>query len=117
MPDGKSSFHVAWSLPAGTEINDDAPFAVDWRTSDALTDPPTNIRATGKDVRTGFDVPIEIAGHASSASLSGEVALVVCDAKNHAVCLPLKRQLEITFAVGKPREPASVVVELPPAKA
>ncbi len=113
---GKSKLHVAWSIPDGTAINDDAPFNVRWASSDGLVTPPADIRGTGKEVRGGFDVPIEVMSGADGAKLAGDIDLVVCDTATHAVCVPLKRRLELTFAAGKGSAQGRVTLPLPKAK-
>jgi hypothetical protein len=116
VPPGRSQLHVAWSVPEGTAINDDAPFGVRWGSSDGLVTPPTDIRGTGKDVRGGFDVPIETMSGAEGAKLCGDVDVVVCDVATHAVCVPLKRKLQLTLAVGKGSAQGRVTLPLPRAK-
>jgi len=116
VPVGKSKLHVAWSIPDGTAINDDAPFNVRWASSDGLVTPPADIRGTGKEVRGGFDVPIEVMSGADGAKLAGDIDLVVCDTATHAVCVPLKRRLELTFAAGKGSAQGRLTLPLPKAK-
>lgn len=116
VPLGKSDLHVAWSVPKGTEINDEAPFAVRWASSDGLVSPPTDIKGHGKDAASGFDVPIETMPDASGGKLAGDLDLVVCDTVTHAVCVPIKRRLELTFAVGKRTAQGRVTLPLPSAK-
>jgi hypothetical protein len=116
VPPGKSQLHVAWSVPDGTAINDDAPFGVRWGSSDGLVTPPSDIRGTGKDVRGGFDVPIEVMAGAEGAKLCGDIDLVVCDVATHAVCVPLKRKVALTFATGKGSAQGHVTLPLPKAK-
>ena len=116
VPPGKSKLHVAWSIPDGTAINDDAPFGVRWGSSDGLVAPPTDIRGTGKEAQGGFDVPIEVMSGAEGAKLCGDIDLVVCDIATHAVCVPLKRKVVLTFAVGKGRVEGNVTLPLPKAK-
>ncbi len=116
VPPGQSQLHVAWSVPSGTAINDDAPFGVRWASSDGLVASPSDIRGTGKDVRNGFDVPIDVMAGADGAMLSGDIDLVVCDIETHSVCVPLKRRLELTFAIGKGRAQGRVTLPLPKAK-
>jgi hypothetical protein len=116
VPPGKSQLHVAWSVPEGTAINDDAPFGVRWGSSDGLVTPPNDIRGAGRDVRGGFDVPIETMAGAEGAKLCGDVDLVVCDVATHAVCVPLKRKLQLTLAVGKGATQGRVTLPLPKAK-
>ena len=116
VPPGKSSLHVQWAVPDGTAINDDAPFSVRWGSSDGLVAPPADIKGQGKDVRAGFDVPIELMASASGGQLAGDIDLVVCDIETHAVCVPLKRRLELTFAPGKGNAKGTVTLPLPRAK-
>ena len=116
VPVGKSDLHVAWSVPKGTEINDEAPFAVRWASSDGLVSPPTDIKGHGKDAAAGFDVPIETMPDASGGKLAGDLDLVVCDTVTHSVCVPIKRRLELTFAVGKGTSQGRVTLPLPSAK-
>ncbi len=116
VPVGKSQLHVAWSVPDGTAINDDAPFNVRWGSSDGLVASPTDIHGHGKDVAAGFDVPIEVLGGSSGGQLVGDIDLVVCDVKTHSICVPLKRHLELTFAAGKGTSQGRVTLPLPSAK-
>lgn len=116
VPPGKSNLHVQWSVPDGTAINDDAPFTVRWASSDGLVTPPTDIKGHGKDVRGGFDIPIELMAGASGGQLAGDVDLVVCDVETHSICVPLKRRLELTFAAGKGNAKGNVTLPLPQAK-
>ena len=116
VPPGKSNLHVQWSVPDGTAINDDAPFTVRWGSSDGLVAPPSDIKGHGKDVRGGFDVPIELMAGASGGQLAGDVDLVVCDVETHSICVPLKRRLELTFASRKGNGKGNVTLPLPRAK-
>ena len=116
VPPGKSTLHVAWALPEGTGINDDAPFSVRWGSSDGLSTPPSDIRGLGKQVAGGFDIPLEIMPGATGAQLAGDIDLVVCDVATHSVCLPLKRRIELTFAVTKGSAAGKVTLPLPQAK-
>jgi hypothetical protein len=116
VPPRKSALHVAWNLPGGTGINDDAPFGVRWVTSDGLAMAPTDIHARGKDVAKGFDVPIELMDSATGGKLAGDVDMVICDVATHAVCVPLRRQLEITLNPSTGTERGSVVLPLPSAR-
>ncbi len=117
VPEGKSQLHVAWDVPKGTEINDDAPIAVRWKSSDGLASTPSDITGHGKDIANGFDIPIELFKGASGGQLIGDLDLVVCDIETHSVCVPIKRRIELTFAVGKGNAQGKVVLPLPKAKA
>lgn len=110
--------HVAWSTPPGTAVNDDAPFRVRWTTSEGLAEVPPEMRAKGKDVLGGFDVPVVATKGTPEAFLTGEVEIVVCDAESHSVCLPVKRRVEMSFLVGHEAKPKkeTVTVPLPKAK-
>ena len=93
--------HVAWKTPAGTSVNEDAPFRVRWNRSDALEGAPADVKATGNSAREGFDITVKPLAGAPNATLGGVIDLVVCDAVNHSVCLPVRRAVEIEFVVGK----------------
>ena len=117
VPPGKSQLHVAWSVPNGTAINDEAPFAVRWTGSDGLSTPPTDIHGHGKDVESGFEVPIDVMPGSAGAQLTGDIDLVVCDTVTHSVCVPIKRRVELTFAIGAKGSPkGTVTLPLPSAK-
>lgn len=117
VPPGKSELHVAWSVPDGTAINDEAPFAVRWTGSDGLATPPTDIHGHGKDVASGFEVPLDVMPGSAGAQLTGDIDLVVCDTITHSVCVPIKRRVELTFAVGPKGAPkGTVTLPLPSAK-
>ena len=56
---GASTVHVRWALPAGTGVNEEAPFKVRWTTSDGLVRAPDPITTVGgRVVPTGFDVSV-----------------------------------------------------------
>ena len=116
VPDGKSSLHVSWKLPDGTGVNDAAPFAVRWVSSDGLAVTPTDIHGLGSDVAKGFEIPIELMAGTSGGKLSGDLEMVVCDVATHAVCVPLRRQLEITLSPSKGGALGSVILSLPSAR-
>ncbi len=116
VPPGKSQLHVAWGVPSGTAINDDAPIAVRWQSSDGLVAPPSDIKGHGKDIANGFDIPIELFAGASGGQLIGDLDLVVCDVETHSVCVPIKRRVELTFAVVKNNAAGRVTLPLPKAK-
>ncbi len=108
---------VAWSSPAGTAVNEDAPFRVRWNRSDGLADAPADVKATGSHAMDGFTVQVAPTPGTPNAVLTGEIDLVVCDVATHAVCVPVKRSLELGFVVVKdgPTE-AKVTIPLPQAK-
>ena len=114
---GTSKVRVVWSQPEGTAVNEEAPFRVRWNRSDGIASPPEDVRGTGSRAKEGFTVDVTPTAGAPNAVLTGEIDLVVCDVKTHAVCLPVKRSLELGFVVVKdgPGE-AKVTVPLPQAK-
>ena len=109
---------VAWRSPPGTGVNEEAPFKVRWSHSDALADAPADVRATGTAAREGFDIRVLPLAGTPNATLTGVIDLVVCDVATHAVCIPVRRTIEIEFVVNKsaPAE-TTVTVDLPQAKA
>lgn len=110
--------HVAWKAPPGTAVNEGAPFRVRWSTSEGLSEAPADVKAKGGDVQDGFDVVVEPTKGATMALLGGQVDIVVCDSETHAICVPVKRKVEMTFHVDKnAKREVSVEVPLPAAKA
>jgi hypothetical protein len=109
---------VAWKTPPGTGVNEDAPFKVRWHHSDALAEAPADVKATGTAAKDGFRINVKPLDGAPNATLSGIIDLVVCDMATHAVCVPVRRKIDIEFVVGKtaPAE-TTVSVDLPQAKA
>lgn len=101
VPPGKSTLHIAWELPPGTGINDEAPFHVRWTTSVGLSEVPPEAKSKGADVHTGFDITVAPLPGEPAAQLAGLVNVVVCDVETHKVCLPVQRRIEVTFAVQK----------------
>jgi hypothetical protein len=95
----ETTVHVAWDAPPGTAVNDEAPFHVRWTTSEGLAEVPPELRGKGREVSRGFDVRVVAARGAPEAGLAGTVDLVVCDEATHAVCVPVKRRLEMPFLV------------------
>lgn len=108
---------VAWKTPAGTGVNEEAPFKVRWNRSDALAEAPQDVKATGNAAKDGFRIAVKPLDGAPNATLSGTIDVVVCDVETHAVCVPVRRAVEIEFVVGKasPAE-TTVTVDLPQAK-
>ncbi|AKU96719.1 hypothetical protein AKJ09_03383 [Labilithrix luteola] len=111
-----TSVQVAWNAPAGTTLNDDAPFRVRWTRSEGLTEAPPDMKATGGAVKDGMKFSVTPT-NATAATLVGEVDLVVCDVETHAVCLPVHRSLELDFFPEKTAAAeVRVSVPLPAAK-
>lgn len=88
--------HADWQVPAGTGVNEDAPFRAHFLevTGAAL---PADVKGTGKDVKNGFDMPIALSAAKAPAHVRADVDVVVCDIATHRVCVPVRR--EISFDV------------------
>ena len=117
-PGVETKVRVAWKSPPGTGVNEEAPFKVRWSHSDALANAPADVKATGTSAREGFDIQVKPLAGTPNATLTGTIDLVVCDMATHAVCVPVRRKIEIEFVVDKaaPAE-ITVSVDLPQAKA
>jgi hypothetical protein len=113
---GTTKVHVAWRLPAGTGVNDGAPFRVRWTSSEGLEHAPEDMRAKGADVAQGFEVAVTPTAGAPSALLAGDVDVVVCDIATHRVCVPVTRRIEMTFLAEGRANAAEVIVALPEAR-
>ena len=114
-----TTIHVTWDAPPGTAVNAEAPFHVRWTTSEGLAEVPPELRGKGREVSRGFDVRVVAARGAPEAALAGTVDLVVCDEATHAVCVPVKRRLEMPFLVTAAADAAArreVRVALPRAR-
>jgi hypothetical protein len=112
-----TSLKLDWKLPPGTALNDEAPFRVRWDSSEGLTEAPSDLKSTGSAVKNGLMLTVKTMPSVPRATLDGELNLVVCDATNHSICLPVKRNLQLGFLVAAdaPAQ-ASVAIQLPPAK-
>jgi hypothetical protein len=112
--DAETSIHVAWLTVPGTAINDEAPFRIRWNRSDGLAEAPTDVKATGSTVRNGFDVKVRPMAGAPNATVTGDIDVVVCDAVNHSICLPVHRSVQLGFIVAKDAATAArVSIPLP----
>jgi hypothetical protein len=117
-PGVETKVRVAWRSPPGTGVNEEAPFKVRWSHSDALADAPADVKATGTSAKDGFDIQVKPLAGAPNATLTGVIDLVVCDMATHAVCIPVRRKIEIEFVVNKSApSDTTVTVDLPQAKA
>lgn len=117
-PDAPTTVRVTWKAPAGTAVNDDAPFKVRWNRSDGLAEAPADVRSTGSKVKDGFAITVRPMKGAPNATLGGEIDIVICDAATHSVCVPVKRSLELGFMSVEDAAPeARVEIPLPEAKA
>ena len=94
-----TTVQLAWKTPPGTEVNAEAPFRILWDQSEGLAEAPADVRSTGSAVKNGFAVKVRPTPSAAKASLAGELSIVVCEAKNKSVCLPVKRRIELGFVV------------------
>ena len=112
---GTTKVHVSWKLPAGTGVNDGAPFRVRWTSSEGLAHAPEDMHSKGADVTQGFDVQVTPANGAPS-QLAGDVNVVVCDVATHRVCVPVTRRIEMTFLAEGKSPTADVTVPLPEAR-
>ena len=109
---------VAWKSPPGTAVNEEAPFRVRWDRSDALAEAPADVKSTGNAARDGFHIVVKPLDGAPNATLGGVIDLVVCDNATHAVCIPVRRKVDIEFVVDKAAlAETTVTVDLPQAKA
>jgi thiol-disulfide isomerase/thioredoxin len=114
---GATVVHFGWKTVPGTGINEEAPFHVEWTSSDGLASVPTPIRSTGAAVQHGFDLTVTPIAGAEGGRLAGRVDVVLCDVTTHLVCVPVKRALELTFRVATtPSEAPTVLIPLPEAK-
>jgi hypothetical protein len=86
----------AWELPAGTGINDDAPYKLEWLSADGLQGLPGNAAGKGKEIRAGLSVPIP-APTGPHPTARGKLYLVLCDIATHRVCVPYRSQVEVSF--------------------
>lgn len=116
--DATTTVRVSWITPKGTAVNDEAPFRVRWNRSDGLADAPSDVKATGSTVKDGFRVKVRPMGGAPNATLGGVIDIVVCDAATHAVCVPVRRNVELGFIVAEDAaDEATVSIPLPEARA
>jgi hypothetical protein len=109
---GETTVRVDWLTPAGTTINDEAPFRVRWNRSDGLSDAPSDVKSTGSTVKNGYRLKVRPLAGAPNPTLAGEINIVVCDSVNHSVCLPVRRAVELGFVVAKDAT-AEVTVGVP----
>jgi thiol-disulfide isomerase/thioredoxin/DNA-binding beta-propeller fold protein YncE len=117
-PDAPTTVRVTWKAPPGTAVNDDAPFKIRWNRSDGLAEPPADVKSTGNKVKDGFSIVVKPMKGAPNATLAGEIDIVICDSATHAVCVPVKRALELGFmSVKDASAEARIEIPLPEAKA
>lgn len=117
-PDAPTNVRVVWKAPPGTAVNDEAPFRVRWNRSEGLSEPPADVKSTGNKVKDGFSIVVKPMKGTPVATLDGEIDIVICDSATHAVCVPVKRALELGFKTVKDASAdAKVEIPLPEAKA
>lgn len=115
--DATTTVRVTWATPKGTAVNDEAPFRLRWSRSEGLIDAPSDVRSTGSDVKGGFRVKVHPMVDAPNATLGGEIDIVVCDAATHAVCVPVRRKVELGFVIVKDApDETTVAIPLPEAR-
>ena len=110
--DAETTVRVTWKVPPGTALNDEAPFRVRWNRSDGLAEAPSDAKSTGSAVKDGYAVKVKPMKGAPNPTLGGEIDLVVCDAVNHSICLPVRRQVELGFVAAKDAT-TEIKIELP----
>ena len=115
VPSAPSEVSVHFSVPKGTAVNDEAPFRIRWKSSEALENAPEDVASKGAGHEHGFRISLRPARGAKVARLLGEVELVVCDAETHSICIPVKREVDLTFVVGGGAAPKPVELPLPSA--
>lgn len=116
--DANTTVRVHWLTPSGTAVNDEAPFRVQWNRSDGLVEAPSDVKSTGSNVKDGFRVTVRPMNGAPNATLDGEIHIVVCDAENHSICLPVRRSVQLGFVIAKDAaDEATVSIPLPEARA
>jgi thiol-disulfide isomerase/thioredoxin/energy-converting hydrogenase Eha subunit A len=114
---GATIVHFGWKTVPGTGINEEAPFHVEWTSSDGLASVPTPIKSTGATVQHGFDLAVTPIQGAEGGRLAGRLDVVLCDVTTHLVCVPVRRTIELTFRVATtPGESPTVLIPLPEAK-
>ncbi len=109
------NLHVSWQVPAGTGINDDAPFRAHFLSRSDGAALPADVRATGKDVKNGFDLALAPATNSASSRMTADVDVVVCDINTHRVCVPVRREISFDVKFGGANGPA-LQIPLPVAK-
>lgn len=116
-PTGDTVVHFDWKPPAGTGINEEAPFRITWTSSDGLASEPTPLVTTGAKVQHGFDLSVTPIPGTPGGRLEGEISLVLCDVSTHLVCVPVRRAIEVSFRVATTAHEKPVVwIPLPAAR-
>lgn len=97
--------HVAWQLPPGTGVNEEAPFRAHFlaRSDGPL---PADLRGTGKDVQRGFDIAMPPGAGSAPSQVRADIDVVVCDVATHRVCVPVRREISFDARAGAATGPA-----------
>ena len=95
---GPATVRIAWRLPEGTGINEEAPAAIRWVAETGLARIPESKRLHGKEIAAGVPIGVELA--ADTATLDGVLDVVTCDIATHRVCVPLRRNVRATITRG-----------------
>jgi thiol-disulfide isomerase/thioredoxin len=112
-----TALRLSWKTPPGTGVNEEAPFRLEWTTSDGLVSAPEPMKNTGAAVARGFDVTLEPTLGVAGGRLGGEMSLVLCDVATHLVCVPVHRRVELAFRIASPPiERKTIEIPLPQAK-
>lgn len=107
---------VIWGLPPGTAINPAAPFKMTWVESEGLSTLPESRRSLGGDVPRAFEFDVMLSDRAAGARAVGVLEVVVCDSVTHAICVPVRRTVEASFAAHSSATRALATIALPAAK-
>ncbi len=108
--------HVSFQVPAGTGINEDAPFRAHFLARSDNAALPADVRATGKDVKDGFDIVLAPVASAPTVHMSADVDVVVCDIDTHRVCVPVRREIRFDAQLHVANAPRALVLPLPVAR-
>ena len=95
---GAAIVTIAWQLPAGTAVNEEAPARLRWVGATGLASTPAAVQGLGALMSAGVRVPVEVT--AATASLDGVLDLVTCDVATHRVCVPVRRNVRGTITRG-----------------
>lgn len=108
--------HVSFQVPAGTGINEDAPFRAHFLSRSDNAALPADVRATGKDVKNGFDVTLAPTSSDAVVHFVADVDIVVCDIDTHRVCVPVRREISFDAQLHVANAPRALVLPLPAAR-
>ncbi len=102
---GVTHLTLAWRLPHGTGVNEQAPWSLRWDRGTGLAATPAASEGVGSTIPHGIAVDVHPAPGATEATLDGTLDMVVCDIETHRTCLPFTRRLHValTPTAGAPR--------------